>query len=176
MESVISPYDDITPYISVLAVTRRMCIAYIQPFFFWWYEILAERKVDYSIIQAVYFALWVPPLFLPERKHSSFRVQQPLYSWKEKQIFAWHMFYFVILNCFRNFIKFTVQWKTKYSKSNTSVVKRWFYAPYSPGPMPVRTIPDFTLFWTVPTRRGGDRYKLPGPGGPEGGPGPDYVA
>jgi hypothetical protein len=33
MESVISPYDDITPYISVLAVTRRMCIAYIQPFF-----------------------------------------------------------------------------------------------------------------------------------------------
>jgi hypothetical protein len=43
--------------------------------------------------------------------------------------------------------------------------------------MPVRTIPDFTLFWTVPTRRGGgDRYKLPGPGGPEGGPGPDYVA
>ena len=29
---------------------------------------------------------------------------------------------------------------------------------------------------TVPTRVGGSRYKLPGPGCLEGGPGPDYVA
>jgi hypothetical protein len=34
----------------------------------------------------------------------------------------------------------------------------------------------YILLLAVPTREGGSRYKLQGPGGPEGGPGPDYVA
>ena len=101
------------------------------------------------------------------------------YSWKEKQIFPWHMFYFVFINCFHSFMKSIVQWKIKYSKWNGSVVKRRFYIPkfwvfcsfmhflYSPIPMPLRTI--FPGFYTFPDNAvdgaggRGSLYKLPGP-------------
>jgi hypothetical protein len=100
------------------------------------------------------------------------------YLWKEKQIFALHMFYFAIVNCFHSFMKCIVQWKIKYSKWNGSAVKRRFYIPkfgfsavlciflYSPIPMPLRTI--FPRFYTsldnaVEGVGGRSLYKLLGP-------------
>jgi hypothetical protein len=68
--------------------------------------------------------------------------------------------------------RIVVQWKGKSDFSDTRgsriftvtqfVVKYW-----------KRHIRPFK---SVPTRRVGSRYKLPAPGSPEGGPGPDYVA
>jgi hypothetical protein len=96
------------------------------------------------------------------------------FSWKEKQIFAWHIFY-----CFHSFIKWIEQWKIKYFISNRSVVKCRFYVPkfwvfcnlmhflYSPIPLSRRTV--FPGFYTSlenvdngPGGGGRSLCKLPG--------------
>jgi hypothetical protein len=156
-------------------------------FLFWWYEILAQMKVDYSVIKPVCFALWVPPPFLPERKHyapvTHHFVYNHVYSWKEKQIFAWHMFLFVILSSFHSFIKCILQWKIKYSKSNTSVVKRPFYTPcvffefkhFTPQPNARKNNSGFYTFQDSADGGGGTGTNSPGQAAQKGAQGPTML-